>query len=100
MRFLSKLYFICNISFVIAVVMRIVENLQKKNGVFTGAILTRPLESTLVIMGYFVTIGVALIFLLALLINIASKRDLKVPKWLICTNVVFLIIQCIYFFLF
>ena len=98
MRFFSKLTFVCNLCFIIAVILRWVENSNKKKGAFDGAIQLQPLESTLVVLGYG-AILVNFLFLLCFLFLVAFKIKQAVPRWLIWANFLFFIAQFIYFFL-
>jgi len=96
MRFFSKLTVICNVCFIIAVVLRVIENLHKKNIAFTGQIKLDPVESTFVILGYG-AIVVNVIFNSILLILFLSKRKLEIPKWMIWFNFLLLLIEVCYF---
>ncbi len=98
MRFFSKFTFICNLCFVLAVILRWVENSNKKKGSFDGAIQLQPLESTLVVLGYG-AIVVNLVFLLCWLALRIFKVPQTLPRWLIRINLLFFIAQFIYFFL-
>ena len=97
MKFFSRVVFICNCCFIIAVVLRLVENAHKKNGNFNGAIQINPIESTLVVLGYG-AIYINLIFNFFLWGLFMSKKKLSVTRWLIWTNFLFLILQVYYFF--
>ena len=97
MRLFSKIVFICNVCFVLAVIMRLVENAKKKSGDFNGQILLKPLESTLVVLGYG-AIFLSLLFLLAGIYWISTKQIKQIPKWVVITNFVFFPIQVYYFF--
>jgi hypothetical protein len=97
MRFFSKVVFILNICFIIAAVLRLVENANKQKGIFDGAIKFQPLESTLVIMGYS-AIFVNILFNFLVLLMILFKIKLPSPIWLIWTNFFFVIAQFIYSF--
>jgi hypothetical protein len=112
MRFFSKITFICNCCFVAAVILRWVENANKKNADFSGAIKLQPLESTLVVLGY----GAIFVNLLFLISQLFVKRTTAkpasvvqqaamtvnvkkmVPRWLIWINLLFFIAQIYYFF--
>lgn len=52
MRIFSKLVFICNLCFLAAAILRLVEIQQRAQGNLNGAIPYQPLEATLVILGY------------------------------------------------
>ena len=97
MRFFSKIVFICNLSFIAAVILRFVENAHKKKGNFDGAITLQPLESTLVVLGYGAII-INFIFNLFVMVLLLSKKDPFIARWLIWSNFFFLIIQVYYFF--
>lgn len=97
MRILSKFVFICNGCFIAAVLLRFVENINKKKGNFNGAITLQPLESTLVVLGYG-AIFINCIFNFLVLILLLLKKEQPVAKWLIWSNFLFFIIQLYYFF--
>ncbi len=97
MKFFSKFVFICNLCFVAAVILRFVENAKKKSSDFDGQILLKPLESTLVVLGYSAVIINAL-FLIACLFLLAAKKIKQILKWIVIANLVFFLIQIYYFF--
>jgi hypothetical protein len=96
MRFFSKLVVICNCCFIIAVILRVVENLHKKDVVFTGAIQLNPLESTFVVLGYSAVI-INAIFNVVLLVLFVTKRKSEIPVWMIRFNFLLLLLQIGYF---
>jgi hypothetical protein len=96
MRFFSKLVVICNCCFIIAVVLRVVENLHKKDVMFTGAIKLNPVESDFVVLGYG-AILVNIIFAGIILILFATKRKPAIPTWMITFNFLLLLLQIGYF---
>jgi hypothetical protein len=96
MRFFSKLTVICNVCFIIAVVLRVIENLYKKNIAFTGRIKLDPIESTFVVLGYS-AIVINVIFNCILLILFISKRKPLIPVWIIWFNFLLLLIEVCYF---
>ena len=98
MKFFSRIVFICNCCFIIAVILRLYENAHKKNGNFNGAIQIQPLESTLVVLGYG-AIFINLVFNLIVLVFFVAKAKQPVAKWLIWFNFLLLILQ-LYYFLF
>ena len=97
MRFFSKIVFICNLCFIAAVILRWVENAKKKSGYFEGALILKPLQSTLVVLGYG-AIFVNFIFNLFVFWAWIQKKELTVSRWLIYTNFLFLLLQVYYFF--
>jgi hypothetical protein len=96
MRFFSKLVVICNVCFIIAVILRIIENLNKKDVAFNGYIKLDPLESTFVVLGYGAII-LNIIFNSILLILFISKRKSNIPGWIVGFNFILLFIQLFYF---
>jgi hypothetical protein len=80
------------------VVLRVVENLHKKNIVFAGQIKLDPVESTFVILGYG-AIVINVIFNSILLILFLSKRKSPIPVWIIGFNLLLLLIEVCYFLL-
>ncbi len=98
MKFFSRIVFICNSCFIIAVILRLYENAHKKDGNFNGAIQIQPLESTLVVLGYG-AIFINLVFNLIVLVFFVAKAKQPVAKWLIWTNFLLLVLQ-LYYFLF
>ena len=97
MRFFSKFVFICNLCFVASVILRIIENAKKKSGDFDGRILLKPLESTLVVLGYS-AIVFNLLFIVLCFYLLIAKMIGQIPRWLLITNLVFFAIEFYYFF--
>jgi hypothetical protein len=97
MKFFSKLVFICNLCFVAAVILRWVEMAKQKTEGFNGQLVAKPLQSTLVVLGYG-AIFINLIFLLAYFFVIIAKRGKQIPKWLVISNIIFFLLQVYYFF--
>lgn len=98
MRFFSRVVFICNGCFVVAVIMNIINNAHKKNIHFSGAIQINPLESTLVIMGYG-AIFINFIFNIFVLALLVTKSKQTTTRWIIWANFIFLLTQIFYFFI-
>ena len=96
MRFFSKLVVICNVCFIIAVILRVIENLNKKDVAFDGYIKLDPLESTFVVLGYGAII-VNIIFNCILLILFVKKRKQNIPSWIVVFNFILLLTQLFYF---
>ncbi len=97
MRFFAKLVFLFNACFLATIPLRIYElnyKISNPDKAFTGALPVKPLESTLVILGYS-AIFINIIFVL--LVLILGKRKV-LPQWLFWSNIVILLIQLYYFF--
>ena len=87
--FISRLAFICNILFLIALVAQRVEN------VFTNA----DVNNYIIILGWFVAPFLNLFVAIAAFINLLSKKPNIVPAWLLICNILFLFFQIFYHFL-
>jgi hypothetical protein len=97
MRFYSRIVFICNCCFIIAVILRLVEKSKRAKGNFDGAISFQPLESTLVILGY-CAIFLNIAFMLACLYLLIRKRIQFIPRWAVLFNIFIFSLQVYYFF--
>ncbi len=97
MRLFSKIVFVCNICFVLSVILRLVEIAKKNSKDFSGAILPQPIEGTLALLGYG-AIFLNVIFLLVCIWGLASKKIKQIPKWIVWINLFFLFLQVYYFF--
>lgn len=96
MRFFSKITCICNICFLLSVVLRAIENLRIQHGNTNGILKLQPLESTVVILGYG-AVFVNFIFFFISLYLIINGRIKQLPKWIVFFNLVLFPIQVIYF---
>ncbi len=97
MRFFSRIVFICNCCFIIAVVLRLVEMLKRSKGDLNGAIPFQPLESTLVILGYG-AIFINVVFVFLSLYWLLVKKWPAVSRWIILFNLFVFPLQVYYFF--
>ncbi len=101
MRFFSKFVFICNLCFIAAVILRLVERGRKINmeqgGPFKNVISFQPLESTLIILGYTAVLFNIIFVIIALPLWLA-KKTIPAPKFLVWFNVILFIVQLYYFF--
>lgn len=97
MRFFSRIVFICNVCFIIAVVLRFVELSKRAKGNFDSAIPFQPLESTLVILGY----GAILLNALFLILSVywmLTKKIKGIPRWIVFINLLVFPLQVYYHF--
>lgn len=91
LRFFSKVAFICNLFFLFAVTLHFVPLVREES-----------LVATIVIIGYFLAVFIFNPTINILyLIFLFSKRSLyaSIPKWLVVTNFIFLVIQILYIIL-
>ncbi len=97
MRFFSRLVFICNLSFLASIVLRLVEMVKRNQGNLDPAIGLQALQGTLVILGYG-AIFLNLIFFVWALIGLAGGSLKNIPRWLLWFNLVLFPVQIWYFF--
>jgi len=97
MRFFSKLTTICNLCFLVSVVMWYFEFHGKRPGGHDRIIQLPWLENTLVTLGYGAII-VNVLFLLICFIFTAFKMQLKVATWMIVLNILIFFGQVYFFF--
>ncbi len=97
MRIFSKLVLICNLCFVAAVIMRLIEMGRRAKGNLDAAIPIQSLEATLVLLGYG-AIFLNIFFLFAVLIQLLRGNKQSLPRLLVLVNLVILPVQVWYFF--
>lgn len=97
MRFFSRVVCICNICFILAVILRWVELSKRAKGNFDGAIGFQPLEATLVILGYG-AIFLNVIYLFFSLYWFFSGKIKLIPRWIVLFNVLIFPFQVYFFF--
>ena len=87
---------ICNICFLLAIVLRRIEISRQKAGDFSGVIGFQTLESTLVVLGYLAVL-VNLFFLLMFFLRYPRHKMQGVKRWIIIFNFILLPMQLWYF---
>ena len=97
MRFFSKIVFICNICFLAAVLLRLMEEDYASTGHNESIIPLPALEGLLVILGLIVAVLLNFVFAVTCLIFWIMKKQHNVAKWLVWINLLLLIFQLIYF---
>jgi len=96
MRFLSKITFICNCCFVIAVCWLRLEATGIANDPYNGIMELNPVQSTAALLGYgAILLNIA--FFIGLIYRHIVRKPKQVPVWLILVNLVFIPIQLFYF---
>jgi hypothetical protein len=88
-RFLSRVAFICNICFLIASSLR-----------YLPALPDNALTSDIIVLGYFVSIGINFFVNLIVILLFLLRRvwAAGVPRWLLVLNFVFFIVQIVLFY--
>jgi hypothetical protein len=91
LRFLSRLAFICNICFLVASSLR-----------YLPALPDNALLSDIIVLGYFVSIGVNFFVNLIVIILFVLRRiwAAGVPRWLLIVNFIFFVVQIVLFYRF
>jgi hypothetical protein len=97
MQFFARIVFICNLSFIATVILRLVEINKKSRGDLSPALGFQPLESTLIVLGY-TAIFINLIFCLLVFLKFAARKAIPVRRWLVLFNLLMFIFQVYYFF--
>lgn len=87
MRFFSRLAVICNICFIITVILRAVEQARRAKGVFDGLIGFQPLQATIVILGYGAII-LNLAFLISTIVWYFKGTLNRLPRWIVWFNLI------------
>lgn len=95
-RFLSKFTFICNIAFLLFAFFRWMEikrSVEGRNGELIPISMLKNLIITLGFAAIFINLFMNLIYLVLLLL-----KRLYVPRWLVISNFLLLLVQIYYFF--
>ncbi len=99
MKLFSKLTFICNISFILFIVLRYIDLNNKKIKVDDNISPLPFLTGSLVVLGQ-LAIFINIIFCVIVTILIISRRMKQIPQWLVVTNFIMLLFQFFYFFIY
>ncbi|MEO6732798.1 MAG: hypothetical protein ABIN01_16365 [Ferruginibacter sp.] len=99
MKLFSRIAFICNISFVIFIILGYIELNNKKNKTGDNIIPLPFVTGTLVILGQ-LAVFINLIFCLIVLTQRLQKKMIQIPQWLVIFNFIFLLVQVYYFFIY
>ena len=97
MKLFAKIVLICNISFIIFVLLGYIEFSQKKSRGGESIMPLPFITGTFVILGE-LAVFVNLIFCCVTLLLLLSKKVIQVPQWLLIVNFIFLMLQLYYFF--
>jgi hypothetical protein len=98
MKLFSKIVFLCNLSFLVTVILRYIELNNKKNKGGESIIPLPFVTGILVILGQ-LAIFLNLIYCLLIIVLWVSKRKKQLPVWLVVFNFILLFIQVYYFLL-
>lgn len=96
MRFFSKITFLFNCCFVAFVILREVEQGRNIKGSHDAVIPLPVVQNSLVVLGV-TAIIFSFIFAVCILVFRLLKKQHNIAGWLVWTNLLFLLIQVIYF---
>jgi hypothetical protein len=98
MRTFSKVVLICNICFIIAAVMRLIEFWFRKNGNNEALIPLPFLVGTIAILGVLISFFLNIAFAALITIQKSLKKKLTIPLFILYFNLIMLPVQVWYFF--
>ncbi len=96
MKLFSRLTFICNISFVVFVLLQYIEINNRRHKIEDSVIPLPFVTGTLVVLGQ-LAIFVNLLFTVSILVMAVLKKPKPLPRWLVYTNIAFFVVQLFYF---
>jgi hypothetical protein len=96
MKFFSKVVFLCNLCFVAFIVLRQLGNGSDVTGNKEAIAPLPALEGTLVVLGV-ASVLINFIFIIVCGIFLLVKKQIPVARWLVWVNLLFLLLQFIYF---
>ena len=92
MRIFSKFVFICNLCFVVSVIMHFVELSYTAKGKTDTAFPLPLIEGTLAVLGL-LSLLVNVIFCLIVLLLLITKRQKQIPRWIVIFNFILLVAE-------
>lgn len=98
MRFFSKFVLLCNLCFVITVIMHFIEPAHAATGKAGAAVPLQFIEGTMAVLG-FISILVNGIFCLIALGMIAAKKIKLIPSWIVIINFIALLAEIYWYFI-
>ncbi len=87
--FLARVTFICNLFFVICLLMR-----------HTHFTVSQALREFVIITGWILSVLLNFVFVLSAVVMLARKKEIVVPVWLLAVNTFFFLFQILYRFIF
>ena len=94
----SKIAFICNLCFIVSVILRVVELSYKAKGNTDQAIPLPFVEGTLAVLGELAIVVNVVFFVIALYL-LLSKKIKQIPGWIVIFNFMALLAQFYWFFI-
>lgn len=92
MRFFSKIVVICNVCFIIAFIMRLIENRPANTS--HDAIIPLPvLEGSIVVLGFLIGFLLNAAFIFIVLFRKSIRKPVYLPGWIIIFNFLVFLFQ-------
>ena len=99
MKLFSRITFLCNISFLLFIILRYVESAGTAEKGNDKLVQLPFITATLVILGQ-LSVFINFIFCLVILAMLILKRAHPVPRWLVLVNLLFFLVQVFFFFIY
>ncbi len=99
MRIFSKIVFICNICFIVAAVIRLIDIGLKKNGSSEALIPLPFVVATIAVLGTFVSFILNVVFAGVFAVKKFSKKIIEINTFIVYFNLIMLPIEIWYFFI-
>jgi hypothetical protein len=99
MRIFSKIVFICNVCFILAAVIRIIDMGLRKNGNGEALIPLPFVVATIALLGTVVSFLSNILFASILVAKKISKQIIDLPAYIIYFNLLMLPVEIWYFFI-
>ena len=97
--FFSKFTFICNISFVLFMIFNKIDAKKAVTGGRDTVAAIPFFKDLIIILGFSAIVINFLMCLVYVLVILAKKSAIIIPKWIAITNFIFLIVEFYFFFL-
>jgi hypothetical protein len=99
MRTFSKIVFICNCCFLVAVIMRFLELWLRKGGNTNAVIPLHSVVASVLVLGLFLSLILDVVFLFVIAIKKAMQKPLLISKLIIYFNLIMLPVEIWYHFI-
>jgi hypothetical protein len=99
MRTFSKIVFICNCCFIVAVIMRLIELSLRKSGNTDAIIPLHSVVASILVLGLFLSLILDIAFLFVVGLKKLMQKPLLIPKFILYFNLIMLPIEIWYNFI-
>jgi hypothetical protein len=98
MRTLAKFTIICNVCFIVAAIMRIIEIGDKGHAVADSVQKIPVFLSSIILLGMILAVFANVLFLFLVFVFKLTKNELKLPLFYVLSSTIMLVVQIVYFF--